>query len=464
MSILDQIKKGHSRVFRRAYIKRRDSTGQFESEWFEISKYIKKWGKIKTQIDAVRLNKFNFGNVTLVVENDEGLFNPHDQESSLWFEYLPQQRTLVKIVTGFIDQNLGSDGVWNNDFYLEDALWDESEWDTGSDWDGVLPAFYGVINGDISLSDTNEVSFNISPVTQIFRDYPARNLTGFDDSITASRFMELVRDQQDVNGTYIFRPFFGGTTTYWDISTTTVVYTNLNTNAAKDIRDMNVWEVIEKLSEAENHVTYISNEGVFKFRTRDVTTTVSFEFFGGNSIVNATSPNTIKRIQSYGKKISDFYTRVDVQWVDDDTTTSHEIRESTLTVAAGNLSWEYGQKTLDIQNYWIPTSTVAETIAQTIYNEVSTLKNNLEFTTSFIPHLSVLDRVSVSYDNSPILQENLWDVNNWADTAGAATNLNDLIWDQDVGSGIKINEREFKFHSIEMDLDKLECKFIAREV
>ena len=463
MSIVDQIKKGHSRIFRKAYIKRRlSSSGLFEDDWFEITEHVKKWGKIKQSIDAVRLNRFQFGALTLVVENDDGLFNPNDSEASLWFGYLAQQRTLVKVVTGFIDQYKSDDGIWHNDYYLEDAMWDESFWDTGAEWDGILPAFYGVINGDITLSDTNEVSFNVSPITQVFREYPARNLTGFDASMTASRFMELVRDQQDANGRYIFRPFFDDTTTNWDISTTTVVYANLNTNTAQDLRDMNVWEVMEKLSEAENFVTYISNTGVFKFRSRDVTTTVSFEFFGGQGIVNSSSPNTIKKINSFGKKISDFYTRVDVQWQSEDTTTSHEIRESTLTVAAGNTSWEYGQKTLDIQNFWIPTATVAQSIATTIFDEVSDIKNNLDFTTTFIPHLSILDRISVSYDNSPISQSSLWDMNNWADTS--TTNANDLIWDEDLGSGIKINDSEFKFHSIEVDLDRLETKFIAREI
>lgn len=462
--IVDQIKKGHSQIFRRAFIKRRQQgTGLFEDDWFEITGDIKKWGKIKSTIDAIRLNKFNFSTMVITLDNTDGRYNPEDSEVSLWYGYLQQQRTLVRIETGFINQTLGDDGIWQNDYYLENALFDESEWDSGATFDGELPAFYGIINGDIQLSEQNEVTFNLSPLTQVFRDFSARNLTGFDSSITASRFVTLLRDQTDGAGSFVFRPFFDNTTTNWDIATTTVIYSNLNTSAAKDIRDMDCWEVIEKLAEAESHVAYISGTGKFVFRPKDdVTTTAAFNFYGGSGLNNVSSPITIKKIASYGRKQSKFYSRIEVKYIDDDTTTSLEIRESTLTVASNNAAWNLGQKTFRIENFWIPTSTVAQTIAQTIFDDYSAVKNEIEFTSTFVPHLEILDRITVTYDASPVNLASLWDQRDWAhDSNDTAT---DLIWDSNQGNGIKLQGDEFKLLALEIDIDKFECKFTAREV
>ena len=462
--ISSQIRLGQSRIFRRLLIKRREQgTGLFEDEWFDVSEDVKKWGKIRATIDAIRLNKFNFSPLVITLDNSSGRYNPEDNEASYWYGYLHQPRTLVKVETGFVHQTLGADGIWVNSYYGENAIFDESEFDTGAEWDGELSAFYGVISGDISLSDKDEVTLNIAPVTQIFREYPASNLRGLDNSITASRFMTLLRDQTDGAGSFVFRPFFDDTTSNWDISTTTVTYSNLNTNTAKDIRNMTVWDAIERLAEAENHVAYVSNTGVFKFKPRDAnTSTAAFTFYGGSGLNNIPQPITIKSIQSYARKMSKFYSRVRVKHTDLDTTTSFEIQEATLTVASSSISWNLGQKTLDVENFWIPTSTVAQTIALSLFNDYSAVKDEIEFTTTFVPHLDILDRIAITYDNSPVASENLWDVNDW--TADGTSTANDLIWSPDVGNAINLSNDEFKFQSMEIDLDKFECKFSAREI
>lgn len=441
-------------------------TGLFEDDWLEITDDIKKWGKIKVSIDAIRLNKFQFSPLVVTVSNDDGRYNPEDNESSLWYGYMQQQRTLFKVECGLIDQTLSSDGIWINNFYPDSSRWDESYFDGSAEWDSDGDAaFTGIINGDIPLTDNNEVTFNVAPLTQVFRDFAARNISGLDASITASRFMTLLRDQTDGAGSYIFRPFFGDTTTNWDISTTTVQYANLNTNTAKDIREMNAWDAIEKLAEAENHVAYISRDGVFKFRPRDAnTSTVAFEFFGGVGVHDTTYGHTIKKIYSYGKRMSKFYSRIQVKHTDLDTTTSFEVREATLTVSGDSAAWNLGQKTLSIENFWIPTSTVAQTIASSLFNDYSAVKNEIEFSTTLVPHLDILDRISITYDASPTNYINLWDQNNWADTAAAAVTGEELVFDPSTGEAIKLTADEFKFQSIEIDLDRLECRFSAREV
>lgn len=461
------IKKPTVNVFRRASIKRRSlSTGAFESSWLEISDDVKSFGKITNQIDSARRYKFTFGTAKLVMQNDQGRYNPHDDSSSLWYGYLNQQRTLVKLQVGFVDAIKNSNGVWVRSEYPAQSLWDSAVWDNdGSQWDAETEStvFVGIIAGDIPLSDKNDVVLNVRPLTSLFQDFPARNLTGWTSTgLTASQFVTMLRDQTDGASNYIFRPFFGDTTSNWDISTTSTVFADLNTSTAEDVIDKTAWDVIEKLAEAENFVPYISHTGVFKFVSRSSVDTIPAYQFHGAGSRNTEYGHTIKRVSNYGFKVSKYYSRVQIKWRPADTSTSYEIYESTLTVSASNNPWILGSKTLAIENFYIPTSTVANTLAQNIFADVSALKKEIEFETSLVHHLDIFDRFSIYYDPASFLRESLWDQNDWA--ADVTTTASDLIWDASVGDGIVLNGTEFKFLTFEIDLDNLSNKFIAREV
>lgn len=463
--LLRLIKSPKSRVYRKIFIKRRVSgTGFFEDEWQDISSYVIKWGKISTNVDSVRLNTFQFGSVTVTLNNEEGKFNAHDDENSLWYGYLSQQRTLVKIVCGFINQTDNADGTIDLELLPSNTFWDEAYWDLGAYWDDQNQVFKGIIAGDLSLSDRNQVNLTVRPLNQVFVDYAATNLSGFTSTgITATKFCEILRDQTDVNGNYIFRPFFDDTTTSWDISTTSNIYANLNTSGAEDLKDKTCWDVLVKLSESENYIPYITKNGVFKFISRDVTTTSSFEFHGAGSF-NSTYGQTIKSVMKFEKKLTKYYSRVEVKYRNEDTTTAYEIVQSDLEVAEDNAAWNLGQRTFSIQNFWIPTSTVAATIALNIFNDYSAIKNEIEFDTSFIPHLNILERVNIYYDPSPISQNSLWDLYNWADSSGAAETGQELMWDASKGNGIKLSGQEFRILSEEIDLDNFSNKYVMRRV
>jgi len=272
----------------------------------------------------------------------------------------------------------------------------------------------------------------------------------------------MVRDQTDGAGHFVFRPFFQDTITYWDISTTSNVFGDLNTSTAQGVYDKTVWSVIETLAEAENFVPYVSLNGTFKFVSRAVNAaSTTFDFYGVGYF-NSTFGHTIKSVNSYGRKISKYYSRVDVKWGELETVTSHEIKEGTFEVSSSNNPWVLGQRTLSIDNIFIATSTVAQTLATAIYNDVSSLRNEIDFTTTFIPHLAILDRVSVYYDPSEVRVSSLWDQNSWA--ADDTSTAQDLIWDNSKGDAVKINGQEFKLLSIAIDLDKFENRFIAKEV
>lgn len=464
--LLKYIKSPVGNTFKRARIKRRDAvTGLFESSWLDISTDVKSYGKVKQEIDPARLYKFSFANAKIVVANDEGRYNPEDNEASLWYGYLNQQRTLVQLQCGFVRHSLGSSGQWVNYDLPASSLWDVATWDSDVYlWDDNISAvqFTGIISGDIILSDKNEVSFNIKPLTSIFQDYPAKNLTGWTSTgFTASNFIALLRDQTDGSGSFIFRPFFGDTTANWQITETTNVYSNLNTSTANGVIDKSVWDVIEKLAEAEDFVPLISKDGVFQFKSRTAnTTTVAFEFHGAGSF-NTNYGHTIKSIQSYGRKITKYYSRVQVKFNNADTATSYVVQEATFAVSGSNTPWTLGHKTLAIENFFIPNTATASTIATNIYNEYSTLKNEITFATTLVPHLDLLDRISITYDTSEVNVSSLWDQNNWADDATATGNL---VWDAASGDSIKIQGTEFKFLSIETDIDNMQNVFIARQI
>lgn len=465
MSLVDQIKLGHSKVYRRAYIKRRlASDGSFETSWQEITNDVKRWGNYSVQLDAQSPNRFTFGNATLVMANDSGLYNPEDDETSLWYGYLSPQRTLIKIECGFIDQTLTSDGIYHNYETPNTTTWDEDEWDaSGSEWDSSGIMFTGIISGDINLSNKNEVAFTVKPLMQLFQDYSAKNLTDWTSAgMTASQFVTMVRDHQDSGGNYIFRPFFENTTTNWDISTTSNVFANLNTSTAQDVIDSSVWEVVQKLAEAENFVPYVTRSGVFKFVSRAAnSSSTTFEFHGGGSY-STTYGCTIKNIENFGKKLTKYYSRVQLKWVNAETSTSYEVYQSSMEVGPTNNPWNLGERTLSIENFFIPNSTVAQTIALNLFNEYSALKNEIIFTTSLIPHLEILDYVSMTYESPATSPYNLWDQANWAEDATSASN--DLIFDLPTSDAIRLQDTRFKFLSIDVNLDKLETKFHAREV
>ena len=440
MATINQlIKNPKSKVFRRAYIKRRlATTGLFEDDWIEISEDIKKWGKVATVSDAIRVNKFTPKNVKTLVSNYYGKYNSEDDESSLWYGYANQQRTLLKLEAGFKNSTLGSDGIWTTQYLPTDPS-----------------VFVGLISGELKVTNKNDLLLTSKPLTQILKDYPARNVVGFNPlGMTASEFVTLLRDQTDGAGSFIFRPFFGNTTTNWIITNTVDTYADLNTATAKGVYDKTCWEIIEKLSESENYVPYVNRQGQFVFGPNAVTSsTPSFEFFGAGTF-NSEYGKTIKQVKSSGKKFSNYYSRVELKFIDDDTISSTVIKETAFQVSGDNDAWNLGMRTLKIENFWIPDTATADALATNIFNNVSSLKNEIKFVTSFVPHIDLMSNIQITHDSSEINPLTLWDNNDW----------DVMEWSKDEGSAIQYNSAEANTLSVTIDLDKLECNFTGREI
>ena len=462
-SLKKQVVRDKSSVFRRAYVKRMLSTGIFESEWQEITDDVKRWGRVVQSVDADRYSKFNFNSLNMTVNNEDGSYLAEDDTRSFWYGYASQQRTLLRIEAGYSEKELGEDGIWNVG-ETPGVQWDVAHWDDPADTFDLRPViFTGIISGDIMFSDKYEVALTVMPILEVFRSFPARNLTGFTSTgLTASQFCELLRDQTDGAGNFLFRPFLNDTTAAWNIQSTTSIYTQLNTSTAQDIISMNTWEVLERLAEAEDFVCFVSGDGQFYFRDKDaVTSTAAYEFHGLGSVSREWG-HSIKSIDQFGRKFSKYYSRVSVQWSKEDTTTSYAIVETSLTVSGLSSPWIYGHRTLEIANYWIPSATTAQILAQNIYDNVNALKREVKMTTVFLPGLNVSDKISVNYDPSQAAEESLWDLNNWGDT-GTAILSDDLVWDLAIGDSFYLNQEEMKIVQIELDLDKLDTKITARE-
>jgi hypothetical protein len=461
-SLRGQIQNARSKMYRKLYIKRRVlGSGLYEDDWQDISDDVIKWGNIRKEVDSNKVNSFKFDNVTLTMSNRYGRYNPYDDENSMWFGYSDQQRTLVKIVIGFVYE-VKIDGIWQRFEFPEYGAWDRSGWDSGL-WDQEEPAvFNGIITGDIYLTGDDQIKIPCAPMTSVFRLFAAKRLTGWNSSLTAETFVQMLRDQVDSAGNYIFRPFFNNTTSGWVINPTTKVYPNLNTSTADDVFDATVWEVIEKLAEAENFVPHVTNDGSFNFVARTYNNTSSIYSFYGEGGTNSEFGQTVKKVSYLGRRYSKFYSRVSVQFKEDDTTTSFSIQEATFRVSGDSTPWTLGERTLDVQNLWLQTVTDADILANDLFEEYSAVRTEIEFTTSLVPHLDLLNRVDVTYDPSPVSPQSLWDLYNWGDNTNT-TLPDDLLWDNSIGDALKLNNREFRLISIDINLDTGETKFIGRD-
>jgi len=439
MTIENEIKSNNSKVFRRAYLKRRLATsGLFETDWQEITSDVQKWGKFSTALDNVRVNVFKFSNVSMQLSNYTGKYNSADDQSSIWYGYAGQQRTLLKVEAGFTESTLGANGIWINNEYPTSSV-----------------IFTGVISGDMNVTSENQINLSVKPLTQVFVDFAAKNLiypalpTG---GMAASAFIELLRDQTDGTGFFVFRPFFGDTTTNWVISTTTANYGALNPSQEKGVYGKNVWEIITQLAECEGFAPYASKDGKFYFTPKSAPSVTAYEFFGVGSF-DTNYGHTVKKINNYGNKYSNYYSRVELKFNDDDTFTSTVVKEVAMQVAGGNDAWNLGQRTLKIENLWLD-STTANTLANDIFTNVSSLQRYVQFTTTFIPHIELLSKVKVSYDSSEVDPVSLWDIADW----------DEMVWDANIGNPIKLTNKETTCLSVEIDLDKLETVFTGSEV
>lgn len=411
-------------------MKRRDATtGLYESDWQDISKYIIRYGSITRSIDDVRLNKFRIGAGNLTVDNNDGKFNTEDFESSLWYGYMPRTRTLIKLEAGYRD-TLGSG-------YTE--------------YPTIPTIFVGVIADEMVISDNNQINIPIKSIIQVLNEFPASSITKWTTTNwKASDIIGSVRDQTDGSGSLIFQQWISSSG--WNIDATTINYDYLNTSTCKELKDLSVWDMVEKLAEAENKIAYISLDGDFYFTDRAVVSATSWKFYGLGTKDDPDYGNNIIKISKYYEAIDKLYQHVSLRYASAETSTSWIETQTTFQVSGTNDGWKYGIKTYSLENYWVADATQATNIVNNIYGETATLKSEIEFDSLLIPHLDILNYSEVTYESKGV-GTSLWDK---------------MIWDVDRWESgfdnFQLQGEEFKILSVKHNLDRFTSTWHMREL
>ncbi len=421
-SVATVLKGDVIKIVRKAFIKRRlGSTGLFESDWFEITDFVQSWGSVSREIDAVRRNRFRHSGVTIVCLNDEGKFNDEFNLSSFWFGYLTRYRTLVKIEGGYED-------CFGTEIPADKSL-------------GVF-----ILDKEIPISGArNTISLKCSSLQSVFNEERAVDIAGLGGTASAGAIIATIRDHTDGAGTPIFRQFI--TSTAWTIQTGSSTNYVLATDTSLD--GLSAWDLMEKMAEAEGKVLLINRSGGLEFRTRDPrTTTVAFSFKGQG--FNA--PN-IKKLVSLKEPWDKFFSRVRIQFDPADTSTSFVEAGETTTVNNTSLRWKFGQQTFEFENDFIPTSTVAQTLADSILSDTAANLKEIEFEAFNVPELEVLDRIEVSYRSYSLVGQTLWDQFNWDGANWVAG-----------GENFDLNDKEFTVISKSVMLNDNTMMIKAREI
>lgn len=419
------------RVFRRAYIKRRSATtGLYESTWYEITDLVKSWGTFTIAVDDLRRNRFTHSGVSLRVKNDQGQFNHEDQLSSLWHGYLTRYRSLVKIEAGYLDAN-------------------DNEYPTDTT-QGIF-----IMDGELpETPKTNDIVLNCKSIVSPLQETRASEVTGITTGgLTASGIVAKIRDATDGSGNFLFREFV--TSTAWSIQATTNIYNFLHTTTAVD--QYTVWDLLVKLAEAENFVVNATREGGIVFGDRTANTTASqFSLFGGKF----NRPNIIG-LNNAKEAVNKLYTHVRIKYADADTATSYVNQGAAVQVNNSSTAWKYGRRTYEFENTWLDQST-ASLIASNLVTSFGNLKIETDIDAKFLPHLAIFDRVDVSYRDNNIHNDRLWDTEAWA--SDTATDAGDgLSWDDETGTSIEWNVKNFVVLSIRTNLDNFTSTLVLRE-
>lgn len=428
-SLTGLIAEHRHQVFRRLYVKRRQGTGEYESDWQEIpSRYIKSWGTIRNATDNVVVGTYQQSGMRLTLRNDDGFFNDETDRDSFWYSYYSRYRTLVRVQAGYYDTSL-------NEYPTDPTL------------------FIGIVNSDFSKSSKNEISLDVDSLDSVFKEVPAASIVAGRDytgtTYRADQILDHIKNYTDGSSNLVFQKFIAAAD--WTITTGTITYPGLNTSTAW--QNENAWTMITKLAQAENKIAYISPTGKFTFASRpDSTGSLAFELKGLGSPHSAYGHNVIS-IDDYTEAVSKVYNRVNVKFADADAATSYYVREQTWSWGDGSSSDKYGVRTYSLDNSWIGTTAQATSIADGIFNQFSVLRDEIKVTAKFLPQIFLGNVSLVTFQDQAHSDTTLWGFFLW----GHAD------WRQDVSrGGVVIDDERFHILSVEHDLNNFKSTLHIR--
>lgn len=439
MGLTELINQPVSKVFRRAYIKRKSvTTGLYEADWVNITPYVIKWGSITCGVDDVRLNRFTLGGISLQVDNSTGKFNPETNANSLWYGYLTRYGTLLKIEAGY--QTLPGSAGWGDAWGFAWGA-DSTEYpDTPTQ--GIF-----IIDQEIPITDNNQISLVASSLKSVFESVKATEVAGIGAVQTASDLITLIRDHTDGAGTAIFQQFIS--TGAWSIQSTTNNY-NFATSTSLAVQDLGtVWGFMEKLAESEGYVLYINRLGSLVFSDRTTNTSTSqFSFYG-----QGFPRQNIIKVTNHREALNKVYNAIKLKYLSPDTTASYVTAQTSTAISPANVQWKYGARIYEFENTSIANTATAQAIVDNMFTEFSEVKSEVDLVAKFHPEIDPLDRVDVSHYSYSLVGKTLWDTFDWDDDEWAIEGDN-FDWDGKL----------FKVLSKTINLDNFSENLKMREV
>ena len=423
MSITTEIKKNSAKAFRRIYMRRRTAS-DYEADWTLIpSKYIRSYGSVEYSIEDIKINWFKSSGYTFKVDNADGYFSDVDDDRSFFYTAATIPRTMVKVEAGY-------------------------EADDGTEYPTSSTLFIGLLGGDVNYTENNLMPFKADPLSKVFEEFNANAIENMNGNYTASEIVTKIRDYQDGNAVSVFQKYIS--LGAWNITTTTHSYV-MATNTT--LEDIDCWELMTKLAEAEDMIVYIDRTGEFYFREKaPLSTTPVFHFSGIGDSDRTYGHNLMKGI-SKRKRYSKIYNRIRIKNNDEDTTTSWTTKEEDWDWADSTSSFLYGVKTYEVENVFIPTAT-ASTIADNIYNTYVNPKEEVRANSKFVPHLELNDVVSLTYRTKTIMGGDLWGHFLWGHG----------LFGTRAGYNINIEDEDFKIIKLKHNIDKFYSTTDMREI
>jgi hypothetical protein len=200
MTYLETIFGAVKKPYRRMYVKRRDSSGDYETTWQRVDirdgiSRVNSWGTVEFSVDAekVIINSWDVAQVQIAMANPDGWFNSGSDSRSFWFGYLDHKDTKLKIDVGIYDKDgdiLGETTLFEGLIISGENTSDVSTAFTVADYSKKLDeiSFAGMVaDGTYDVSDILDVIEADSDVTTYF------NTINFDPK----RDVEITVDADD---------------------------------------------------------------------------------------------------------------------------------------------------------------------------------------------------------------------------------------------------------------------------
>lgn len=425
MSIVSEIKKSTSKVFRRMYMKRRMPGGDYESDWQEIpNKYITKWGTIQYSADDVMPDFYKTSAINFEVSNRDGYFSGTDDDKSFFYGALSVYKTFVKIESGYEDAS-------GNEYPTDPTL------------------FVGIIGSEFEKSNDGLIKFKAEHLTKSIEEIPADRLTiPPSNTMTSDDIVALIRDFKDSNDVYILQKYISSGA--WNYTTGTDNYT-LETSTS--LQNLSCWELLKKIANAENKVVYINRIGSLYFKEKSVASgTAAFHFSGIGDSDRTYGHNIMEKI-TVDENIENVYNRIKIKHNDSDTITSYYIKNEAWNWGDSSSSFMFGVREYEHENVFLNTAG-AMTIADTIYNEFCWPKKKIQFTSKFVPHLSLLEYVTITYKKNRYSGDDTWGNFLWGHGK----------WGKRYGYNIELDNLGCKITELKHNIDKMCTDVTLREV